>query len=399
VSARQVGIVEEYKMDVNNVLERLRRYCESQNFAGWDPYDAMNSPFMPVLSLGTKYGRIAWTQFLRRSPVNLRPLLMIPKGYNPKGLGLFLRSYSRLYAMDQKPEYLDVCRKLIHLLKECRSEGYSGNCWGYNFRWQSRVTDAPKYTPTVVNSSFIGHALMDCYELTGDREALELASSIPDFIINDLNRLEEGAAFCFSYMPTDYDYVHNANALGASLVVRVAKAVGLDRQVIEQARRSMAYTMNHQHEDGSWYFAEEKIQHWIDSYHTGFVLEALRHVIELGEGDEWREHYRKGVEFYANNFFLPDGTCTYYHDRGLPIDIHCPSEAVIFFSHEPGHADLAEKTCRRMIETLWDEKRGYFWFRLTRGKIPNRIPYIRWGQAWALLALVEYEYAKHLAKE
>jgi hypothetical protein len=54
-------------MEVKEVLNHLRIYCEKQNFVGWDPYDAMNSPFMPGLSLGTKYGRIAWTQFLRRS--------------------------------------------------------------------------------------------------------------------------------------------------------------------------------------------------------------------------------------------------------------------------------------------------------------------------------------------
>jgi hypothetical protein len=384
-------------MEPKQVLHELRGYCERNDFAGWDPYDALNSPFMPVLTLGLKYGRIAWTQLLRRSPINLRPLLRIPTGHNPKGLGLFLRSYSKLYAMEGKPEYLETCRHLIGLLKEYRSEGYSGNCWGYNFPWQSRVTNAPRFTPTIVNSSFIGHALLDCYELTGNEEALELVSSIPEFIMKDLNRLDEDGTICFSYMPIDYDYVHNANALGASLLVRVAKAVNLNRGVIEQARRSMAYTMNHQHEDGSWYFAEEKIQHWIDSYHTGFVLEALRHVIALGEGDEWKEHYRKGVEFYANNFFLPDGTCTYYHDRNLPIDIHCPSEAVIFFSHEKGYSDLATKTVQRMIDTLWDE-RGYFRFRLTGGKIPNRIPYIRWGQAWALLSLVEYEYAKYQAR-
>lgn len=385
-------------MEVKETLNRLRQYCEGQDFAGWDPYDALNSPFMPVLSLGTKYGRIAWTQFLRRSPVNLRPLLRIPKGHNPKGLGLFLRSYSMLYAMERKPEYLDTCRKLVGLLKKYRSEGYSGNCWGYNFPWQSLVTNAPRFTPTIVNSSFIGHALLDCYELTGNQDALDMATSIPDFILNDLGRMEEGETFCFSYMPIEYDYVHNANVLGASLLMRAAKTFGLGAEVEETARRSLAYTMNHQHDDGSWYFTEANNRHWIDSYHTGFVLEALRHVIRLGEGEQWREHFRKGAAFYANNFFLPDGTCTYYHDRSLPVDIHCPSEAVIFFAQEKEYSGLVEKTCRRMLETLWDE-RGYFRFRLTGGKIPNRIPYIRWSQAWALLSLVEYEYSMSLDRK
>ena len=42
--------------------------------------------------------------------------------------------------------------------------------------------------PTIVNTSFIGHALLDCYEYTGLQQALEMAVPIKDFILNDLHR-------------------------------------------------------------------------------------------------------------------------------------------------------------------------------------------------------------------
>ena len=70
---------------------------------------------------------------MRRFPVNLRPLLLVSKEHNPKGLGLFLGGYARLYKLDQGQGYLEKIRHLIHLLSSLRSEGYSGNCWGYNF--------------------------------------------------------------------------------------------------------------------------------------------------------------------------------------------------------------------------------------------------------------------------
>lgn len=44
---------------VTDSLDRLRTYIESQNFRGYDPYDALNSPLLRLLTLGRKYPRIA----------------------------------------------------------------------------------------------------------------------------------------------------------------------------------------------------------------------------------------------------------------------------------------------------------------------------------------------------
>lgn len=45
-------------MNVEKTLHRLRNYCEKQDFAGWDPYDAMNSPFLKEIECGeTVYER------------------------------------------------------------------------------------------------------------------------------------------------------------------------------------------------------------------------------------------------------------------------------------------------------------------------------------------------------
>jgi len=83
-------------LDISSSIDTLCRFIERDDFAGYDPYDALNSPIIRFLTFGRKYGRIAWTQFMRRLHVNLRPLLFIPKGHNPKGIGLFLGSYARL---------------------------------------------------------------------------------------------------------------------------------------------------------------------------------------------------------------------------------------------------------------------------------------------------------------
>ncbi|MFC1596911.1 delta-aminolevulinic acid dehydratase [Planctomycetota bacterium] len=368
-------------------LEALQEWTESRDFAGWDPYDALNSPLARALSFGTKYGRIAWIQLLKRMPLNLRPLLLVPKGQNPKGLGLFLWAYAKLYRVEQRAEYLTRIHHLLDRLKKLQSKGYSGNCWGYNFDWQSRAFFVPKYTPTIVNSSFIGHALLDTYHHTGIPEALDMARSIQDFLLADLHRTPDEDAFCFSYTPLDRTTVHNANLLGASLLIRLHALSG-DPTARDAALAALAYTMNRQRHDGSWHYADTAMQSWIDSFHTGFNLQSLRYFLEAREALQYRPGYERGVRFYAENFFLADGTPKYYHDRTYPVDIHSAAQAIVFFSREPAYRALVEKVLQWTFVNLLD-RRGYFYFQKHRF-YTNRICYMRWAQAWAFHALSEY---------
>ena len=368
-------------------LTRLQAYIEAAGFKGYDPYDALNSPILSGLSLDNKFFRIAFIQILKRLPVNLRPLLLVKKDYNPKGLGLFLWGYAKLYAVDKNPRHLEQIDAILDLLEGVKSRGCSGNGWGYNFDWQSRAFFVPKGTPTVVNSSFIGHALLDAYEYTGNEKALKMAVPIKDFILNDLNRIGEDGAVCFSYTPLDQYFVHNANLLGASLLIRVFKHTG-ERELKDAALTSLAYSMRYQREDGSWFYAEKEGAHWIDSFHTGFNLQAIKVFLDLGYGEEWRPGFERGVDFYARRFFLEDGTPKYYHDKTYPIDIHAPAQAVVFFSRMgAAYADLTLRILEWMIANMQDPA-GYFYFQKHQWYM-NRIPYMRWSQAWAFHALTE----------
>lgn len=262
-------------------------------------------------------------------------------------------------------------------MSDIRSKGYSGSCWGYNFDWQSRAFFISKYTPTVVNSSFIGHALLDAWEIVGEQRALVMAVSIKDFLLQDLHRTVEGDTFCFSYTPIDRTAVHNANLLGASLLIRLYEIIG-DAELREAALASLAYSMKYQRDDGSWYYAETAMQSWIDSFHTGFNLEAIRRFLRLGQGLEYLSAYERGRSFYADNFSLADGTPKYYHDRVYPIDIHAPAQAVTFFVGEgPEYRELTDRVLAWMLAHLWSPK-GYFYFRKSPC-LTNRIPYMRWG--------------------
>ena len=379
-------------LQVHDCLEQTLSYIEAADYSGYDPYDALNSPLIRAAGAAGKWVRVGATHLVRRSPVNLRPVLGIRKGHNPKGIGLFLWGSSRLYAATREPRYLERVDCLLDMLERLRSHGYSGNCWGYNFDWQSWTFLRPKGTPTVVNTSFIGHALLDCHELTGRQKALDLAVPIKDFILLDLHRTTLDGTFCFSYTPVDTEAVHNANLLGASILARLSR-YDEDGRLADAVSASVRYSMRHQRQDGSWFYANTSIQRWIDSFHTGFNLQAIRYILGAGLAQEYRQAYRRGVEYYANNFFLQDGTPKYYHDRVYPVDIHSPAQAICFFSGEgKPYCDLTDRVLHWMLRHMYSGK-GFFYFRTGRF-FTNRIPYMRWSQAWAFHAMTAYLLAR-----
>jgi rhamnogalacturonyl hydrolase YesR len=376
---------------VDRSLASLVRYLDETGWSGYDPYDALNSPYLAALSAHSKTLRIAFTQALKLSPVNFRPLLGVPKGINPKGLGLFLAGYLKLHAMTKEIKWLEAVRAILALLEQTRSKGYSGYCWGYHFDWQSRAGFTPKYTPTIVNTVFVAHAYLDAYALLGDEAYLDVALSAADFILTDLHVHRDGDSICFSYTPFDRTKVYNASILGSGLLSRLFAVTG-DKRYLAPAKASARFVVERQQPDGSWTYADSSFQKWVDSHHTGFVLEALFNYIIYSGDAEYIETLKRGLDYYTRHFFLDDGHPMFYSDKHYPVDIHCPSQALITFSRLhaiENNKTMCGKVARWMIENLQDAK-GYFYYRIGRVHT-NKIPYARWSQAWAFHALTTYK--------
>jgi hypothetical protein len=377
--------------DVQSALDALEAWIGRNGLKGYDPYDALESPILRALSLGMKWPRIAFTQALKRLPVNLRPLLLVKRTLNPKGLGLLLAGTVRRGRTTGGERYVEAARSLAELLLTLRAPGYRGACWGYPFPWQSRAFHLPRGTPTVVNTAFVAHALLDVARFLKEERYFAVARSACTFVMRDLGRTEEDGAFCFSYTPLDRLLVHNASLLGAGLLARVGAVTG-EAELLDTARRAARWTLRRQHPSGAWWYAETPYQRWIDSFHTGFVLEALRHVISCAGLEEGREPLARGYRFFLDQFFEVDGEPRYYHDRKGPLDIHCPTQALVTMCELADVASsprLLARVTRWMLANLRAPE-GYFYFR--RGRFgPNRIPYMRWGQAWAYHGLSRLE--------
>jgi hypothetical protein len=373
--------------EVARAAKKLLAYCRQNNWAGHDPYDALNSRLFKALPvLDSRIPRLALTQILKRSPLNVRSLALVPKTQNPKAMALFLR------ALLQLPEAIltgygdsreELIRYMIERIVALRAAGISYWAWGYSFPWQGRNILVPADAPNLVCTNFVAEALLDAYDQQRDERCLAMAVGAAEYILHDLY-WSEGDRAGFSYpMPGLRGETHNANLLAAALFCRVHKHTG-ENKFLEPALRVARQAVGKQHSDGSWLYGEHPSQRWVDNFHTGYNLEALHSIGRLLETSEFESSMRRGFEFYRAHFFREDGAAKYFHDRAYPLDIHCVAQSILtlfeFRDLHPENVELAHSVFGWAMKHMWDE-RGYFYYRVLRTS------YMRWSQAWMLLAL------------
>lgn len=368
-------------------INTLLDYARSQEWKGWDPFDGLNSRLFNKTPLRhSALARLMLVQAMKRSPINLRPLLLIPYQENSKSLALFLSSAIRLEATGILKNQLSglLLKKLLQL----RSHTFEELCWGYPFDWQNRHFMLPKNHPNMICSVFGGNALLDYMELYPDTALLPEVKSIGSFILKHLNRTTEDQGFCFSYTPLDHGQVHNANLLGAAFLARVWMHTH-DQNLKDAALSAAAYTVSRQKNDGAWYYGESPRQKWIDSFHTGYNLTALK-TLHLAYKPPWiLSSLEKGYEFYRSHFFEPGGVVKYFDHQTYPLDIHAIAHAIYALPQltdlDPSAMDLAFDICDWAHGNM-RSNRGYFYYQSHR-HWTNKIPYMRWNQAWMLLGM------------
>ena len=202
-------------------------------------------------------------------------------------------------------------------------------CWGYSFPWQTRTLLVPRGAPNLVCTCFVAEALMNEYESSKDPRTLEMALSAAEYILNELYWTDGKGTASLAYpTPSSRAKVHNANFLGAAVLCRAYK-LSNEKKFLEPALNVARYSAARQREDGSWSYGEHGTQGWVDNFHTGYNLCALKTIGECADTSEFEDHLRRGFAFYRNNFFTEKGAPKYFHNRTFPIDMHSVAQSII----------------------------------------------------------------------
>jgi Beta-L-arabinofuranosidase, GH127 len=377
------------KNELRESIDRLFHWLEANSYRGYDTFDGLSAWFLRPLTFEKKFPRQVLQQAVRRFIFNPRPLLGIKKSRSTKGMGFLARGFLRLHQSTGDTIWRERAEFCLDWLVENQCKGYSGACWGNHFDYQSRGFYLPKGVPTIVWTSHIGHAFLDGYEQLGTTKCLEIAHSACEHIIRDIQTFDYGDATCISYVPGLDSQVHNSNTLGASLLARTYCHTG-DKRYLSLAQRALLYTAQRQGKDGSWYYGEDQTIHWVDNFHTGYVLDCFKYYLDYTRDGRFESTMKKGYAYWKKTFFLDDGTPRYYNHKTLPLDIQCCSQAIdtlIFFRDgDPDSIDLAVKVARWTIRNMQDRS-GYFYYRRYSPWLVNKTATLHWGQATMLCAL------------
>ncbi len=369
-------------------IARIRAWGEARDWKGYDPYDALNSPLAPYLTLGTRVGRRVLTQSVKLSPLNLRPALRIAPAWNAKAIALVASGYARLWAASADEAARGQARRWLGWLVD-HSTADMGLGWGYHFDVQTRFFAYRSGTPNIIATSFAAHALHDGHELLGDREWGEAASRTCDFLVASLLQESDGRAY-FRYLPSERELVHNANVLGCSVLARTAALTGRG-DLPATAASALQSTLVAQQPDGAWPYAEGAGHGWVDNFHTGYVLEGLM-ACEAVVGD-LRERLERGLDFWEREFFLTDGTPKYFAGQTLPVDAHNYAQAIETWlavaSWRPGAVASATRTATQLVERMLAAD-GHVAFQKRR-LWTSKVPFVRWTTAPAFRALARLE--------
>jgi hypothetical protein len=376
---------------LTQALEALRRWIETRQFAGYEPFDLLNSPYLSGSWARNSLPAILFIQAGKRfAGLRLRHALKIRPSRNPKGLGLCLSAYCDLaragYDVSAEAEWLK--NELIRL----RSKNEGEYCWGYDWDYVSlRGSQVPAFAPNCIASYFCGTAMMEMHKVFADTEALEIAESVARFLASRLNRSFESAdELCFSYTPGDRTQIYNSSALAAVFLARIG-SLREDREYLSLAHKAMVFLQRGQLESGGWYYGRLRRQRWIDGFHTSYNVCALLDYERISGDRTFNDTMLRGHRYYQTTFFTGEGAPKYFHHRTFPIDIHACAQAILHFiafsSIDPHGLELASKTFHWTMRNM-AAPNGAFYYQRHR-HWTNRVLYMRWGQAWMLRSLAK----------
>lgn len=372
---------------LNESIERLESWIERSDFKGYEPFDGLSSWARPMLG-GSVFLERVLMQVVRRSPVNLRPLLGISRKESTKGSGYFAAGYLNLHKLG-RPGFGEKAKERLVWLDGHKVERFENHSWSNHFDFSSRGGRYTSQDPIIVWTALIGHTFVDGYEVLKESRFLEVAESAARWIMS-LPREETDEGACISYLYDRQSSIHNSNLLGGGFLARVAKYTQSD-EMLSVARDAMLYSCSRIQPDGSWRYGEAEKYHWVDNFHTGYNLDSLQHYEEATGSSEFRDAAERGLRYYIETMFESDGCPRYYDHSKFPVDIQCSGQAIETLARYREMDERALKLSRNVAGWTVEHMQGSngaFYYR--QGALYTiKTPMLHWGQGTMFKGLTE----------
>lgn len=375
-------------------LLSLYSWVKKEKYYGWDPYDWYLSPLSSKIP---KIVNFVLIQFNLYSPINFRSLFGIKKGISNKALALFSQAYLTLNF--RYPEFKAEGKRTLLILERNKIKTDYGYGWAsHYFKFFGPKHMLTPDVPDIVGTSEAIKAFSLAYKLYKNKNYAKISKNALNSLLNEYLSSFNGNTY-FKYTPNEKGkIVFNVSALALSAISCFLRNCELNKDAIVTGNKVVKFLLNFQRKDGSWpysyYPSTRKFYTQLD-YHQGFIIDGLVEFLPYIQDKNLKKEVEKkiimGVEFYMRKQFTEKGVSYYRYPIKYPVDIHNQAQGIITFSKlykafdNPKYLNFSLKIAEWTIRNMQDPK-GYFYAH----KWPfftNKIPYMRWGQAWMMLAL------------
>jgi len=374
--------------NIKKILEKTLLYSKRRGYKGYDKGDGMSAEILNLLPFDNKWFNIFIQESIKRFPINIRPILKVPKYRNFKGIALFTMANKNMYDYLGKDSYLLEAKNLADWLLENQCKGYNGFCGAYKHAWQNVGKKIPPNTPGIVNTSYGAKALLQMGE---EYESYDkTAKTAAGFLFEDLNyhECEEGARINYKVIDSGESYTINANALGARLLIDIFSKFP-QKKYKEASTKILEYVVSNQTDQGGWMYTDPSSASHLnmDNYHNGFIIESLLRYQEITGSNRYEDSIKKALHFYKKVLYNKDGSPNWDEKNKYPKDIHGAAQGIITFT-EAGDTEFAKKIIDWTIDNLYAGN-GQFYYQKCR-LYTKKFTLMRWCQAWMAYALSEY---------
>ena len=301
----------------------------------------------------------------------------------------YAMGFAFLAKLMKQEHYYGKAVSFLEVLKNTRCVGHGHYCWGYPFNWETLQGTIKQGTPLITTVPYVYEAFKQVWEIDRSDEWFQIMNSIADHALLDYSdfRTSANASTC-SYTPDPEQSVAvvNANAYRAFLLTSAAHDFSEERYW-KVAERNLNFVLESQNEDGSWYYAKDGKRHFIDHFHTCFVLKALTKIETLTGHSGCTEAIKRGVGYYIINLFDDSGLPKPFSSRPrLTVyrrELYDYAEsinlAVLLKGRFPELDDLLSIVLNDVL-TVWQKPDGSFRSRRLLLDWDN-VPMHRWAQS------------------
>ncbi len=364
------------------IVSQMHDWFVSQDYKGIDPYQMDEKAF----SILKAFPLFSWIRRVLKpfhSKIPSSAFSKFPPIYHPKAIGLIISGNSYLYQITGDNSLLSENNRLLQILTSLKSVEFNNACWGHPFEWGQN----PRYpfnTPLVCVQTPVIQSLLDYYEVSKNKDALNLAKSALQWIVDDVKRDDFGESVSLHNSPLTTDHVHNSNIMAAAVLYRYDN-ICKQPLFTDLADKLAYFTLDCQNPDGSWNYSDTSLT--IDNRHTGFILSALSKVNQYNQDDRVVKSLELGANYYYNVLF-DNGIPKWSPEQTYPVDIHDVAQAIITAT-DLGNRHLANRIITLAVEKMSNGK-DCFYYKLFENGAVNKAIFIRWGQAWMYYALCKH---------